>query len=91
MNRGHHTLELFTFVNYDPFAPWSASTLKQRPAEYEALKQRLAEKMLNTAELLIPGLRDHLVLCNLGTPLTNEYYLNATQGNIYGPAHTRLQ
>jgi len=91
MNRGHHTLEMFTFVNYDPFAPWANSTLKQRPAEYELLKQRLAEKMLNTAELLIPGLRDHLILCNLGTPLTNEYYLNATQGNIYGPAHTRLQ
>jgi len=91
INRGHHTLELFTFVNYDPFTPWAATTMKERPTEYEALKQRLAEKMLITAEVIIPGLRDHLVFCNAGTPLTNEYYLNATQGNIYGPAHTRRQ
>ncbi len=89
--RGHHTLELFTFVNYEAFGRWSNSSYEDRPTAYEALKQELARKMLISAEELIPGLRDHLAFCSLGTPLTNEYYLNATRGNIYGPAHTRLQ
>ncbi len=89
--RGRHTLELFTFVNYDPFRQWADTPLEERPPEYMALKQGLAQKMLDTAETLIPGLQDNLVYCSLGTPLTNEYYLNSTEGNIYGPAHTRLQ
>ncbi len=96
MHRGHHTLEAFTFVNYEPFRRWAnwssaGQSVEDRPAEYQALKQELAEKMLKTVDKIVPGLRDNLVYCNLGTPLTNEYYLNATQGNIYGVAHSRRQ
>jgi phytoene dehydrogenase-like protein len=96
MHRGHHTLEAFTFVNYEPFRRWAnwssaGQSAEDRPAEYQALKQELAEKMLKTVDKIVPGLRDNLVYCNLGTPLTNEYYLNATQGNIYGVAHSRRQ
>lgn len=96
MHRGHHTLEAFTFVNYEPFRRWAnwpsaGQSAEDRPAEYQALKQELAEKMLKTVDQIVPGLRDNLVYCNLGTPLTNEYYLNATNGNIYGVAHSRRQ
>ena len=32
----------------------------------------------------MPGLSKHIVYYSLGTPLTNEHYLNATRGNLYG-------
>ena len=32
----------------------------------------------------MPGIRGHIVRQELGTPLTNEFYVNATRGNVYG-------
>ncbi len=88
---GVHTLEAFTFVSYDAFVAWRGSATEQRPEEYEAFKQRLTEKMLDMLEPVIPGLRDHLLLCQLGTPLTNVHYVNAHRGNLYGTAKSARQ
>jgi all-trans-retinol 13,14-reductase len=91
MHSGHHTLEAFAFVGYEPFKRWSDSVSERRPADYGALKERLAAAMLATAGQFVPGLSEHLVFCDLGTPLTNAHYLNATRGNIYGLAKNRSQ
>jgi len=32
----------------------------------------------------VPGLSKYIVFYSLGTLLTNEHYLNATRGNLYG-------
>jgi phytoene dehydrogenase-like protein len=90
MKRGHHTLEAFTFTRYDRFSRWATSQVDGRPADYEALKGRLAQWMLGGLERLVPDLRQHLVFCELGTPLTNQYYLNATEGNLYGLDKSRF-
>jgi len=37
------------------------------------------------------GITNHIVHIDLGTPLTNEYYINSTQGNIYGTEKTLKQ
>jgi phytoene dehydrogenase-like protein len=47
--------------------------------------------MLDMIEPLVPGLRDHLLLCELGTPLTNQHYVNSHLGNLYGTAKTARQ
>jgi phytoene dehydrogenase-like protein len=74
-----HTLEVFTFVPHAPFAALAA-----RPPAYAAMKARLTEKMLDGVEQVIPGIRSRLEFCELGTPLTNAFYLAAPQGNVYG-------
>jgi len=84
MHSGHHTLEAFTFVPYDPFEPWAGDSEGQRSVDYLALKERLAKAMLNTIEEIVPGFRDSLVFCELGTPLTNAHYLRGHRGNLYG-------
>ena len=91
MKRGRHTLEAFTFTNYERFSRWAGSQVDGRPADYEALKGRLADWMLGGIERFLPGLRQNLVFCELGTPLTNQYYLNATQGNLYGLDKSRFK
>lgn len=91
MHNGHHTLEAFTFVGYDAFTRWANSTYEQRPDDYKAFKQQLTDKMLAALDKRVPGLREHVVFSSLGTPLTNQYYLNATKGNLYGIAKSRFQ
>jgi all-trans-retinol 13,14-reductase len=81
---GHHTCESFAFVGYDAFENWTQSRYGARPADYEAMKEDLAWRMVRGLEKHIPGLSEHIVFSSLGTPLTNEHYLNATRGNLYG-------
>ena len=47
--------------------------------------------MLARLDDLVPGFRDHVVFCDLGTPLTNQFYLEATAGNLYGIEKSRFQ
>ncbi|MFQ5401186.1 MAG: phytoene desaturase family protein [Anaerolineae bacterium] len=91
LHSGHHTLEAFTFVGYDPFRRWAGGHEEKRPPEYLALKRRLMTAMLETADEIAPGLRDSAVFCDLGTPLTNEHYIASTYGNLYGIAKSRFQ
>jgi phytoene dehydrogenase-like protein len=88
---GRHTLEVFTFANYDAFAAWEGTEQGDRPQAYEALKRKLEDKMVRAAEKVVPGLSKHVVFSALGTPLTNVHYVPATRGNIYGIDKTRTQ
>jgi all-trans-retinol 13,14-reductase len=84
MHSGHHTCESFAFVGYDAFEKWAKTKYGARPSDYDAMKEDLAWRMVRGLEKHIPGLSKHIVYYSLGTPLTNEYYLNATRGNLYG-------
>lgn len=81
---GKHTIEAICLASYDAFAAWENSTPGHRPEAYRQLKRQLAEAMLDAIEAFLPGIRRHVVLQALGTPLTNARYLAATRGGIYG-------
>ena len=91
MKDGIHTMESFIFVSYAPFERWKNSETEQRPEKYDEFKQGLIERMLDTIEGVVPGLRDHLVVCELGTPLTNVHYVNSYRGNLYATAKSKKQ
>jgi phytoene dehydrogenase-like protein len=84
MHSGHHTCESFAFVGYEAFQKWAHTKYGARPSDYEGMKEDLAWRMVRGLEKRIPGLSRHIVYYSLGTPLTNEHYLNATRGNLYG-------
>jgi len=84
MHSGHHTCESFAFVGYDAFEKWAHTKYGERSVDYSAMKEDLAWRMVRGLEKRIPGLNKHIVYYSLGTPLTNEHYLNATRGNLYG-------
>jgi len=84
MHSGQHTCEAFAFVGYEAFEKWANTKYGARPADYEAMKEDLSWRMVRGLEKRIPGLSKHIVFSSLGTPLTNQHYLNATRGNIYG-------
>jgi len=91
MKDGLHTMEAFSFVSYAAFERWKESETGNRSDEYAAFKQRLTDRMLDTVASVVPELRGHLVLCELGTPLTNVHYVSAFRGCLYGTAKTKSQ
>lgn len=88
---GTHTIELFTFLPYDPFLPWAGTPLGERGGAYQQLKQVLGDRVLRAAENIIPGLRRHVRFLEVGTPLTNDHYCETHRGAIYGTAKTPWQ
>jgi phytoene dehydrogenase-like protein len=79
----HHTLEVIAFVDHKPFADFTHSESAPDPA-YSELKDKIRSMFLKTLERVIPGIRQHVVLCEIGTPATINRYIGATNGNVYG-------
>ncbi|MGJ8665755.1 MAG: phytoene desaturase family protein [Patiriisocius sp.] len=83
----YHTIEAITFINYESFKKYENEDL-DRSDEYLDFKARITEKMIKTLEKAIPNVREHIVHKDLGTPITNEYYVNSTKGSVYGTEKT---
>ena len=79
----HHTIEAITFIDYSAFEKFKDEDVERSKA-YLDFKARMTQKMINGLELAIPGISNHVVHSDLGTPITNEYYINTTEGNVYG-------
>ncbi|MCB0661308.1 MAG: NAD(P)/FAD-dependent oxidoreductase [Saprospiraceae bacterium] len=80
----HHTIEAITFVPYSYFKAYEGAESGNRGSEYLKLKEKLAEKMIRTLERLLPGIKQMIVKWELGTPVTNSFYTEGTEGNCYG-------
>ncbi len=79
----HHCIEAITFIDYNAFEKYKDEKA-QRSQEYLDFKERLTQKMISGLEKAVPGIGKHIVHKDLGTPITNEYYINTTDGNVYG-------
>ena len=60
--------------------PW----LKLSPSEYVEAKDKLAEKVIGLAERVAPGLRNHIEVMEIATPVTNVRYTGNPGGSIIG-------
>ncbi|MGK7390821.1 MAG: phytoene desaturase family protein [Candidatus Cyclobacteriaceae bacterium M2_1C_046] len=86
----HHVLEVVTFINRKSFAQFKGEE-NQRSQEYAQFKERLTEKIINSLEKVVPGISGKIVHQELGTPMTNEFYINSTDGNVYGTEKSFMQ
>ena len=82
-NGRHHTIEAITYIGYEAFAKFSKLSDYHSPM-YAKYKDRVCDKLLNSLEKVVPGIRNHIVQMELGTPMTNEYYIQSTNGSVYG-------
>ncbi|MAQ14375.1 MAG: hypothetical protein CMN30_06225 [Sandaracinus sp.] len=89
---GMQTVELVALCSSAPWRKYFDSKTMRRGEAYEAAKREVADHYLERAEARhLPGLRDHIVVEEIGTPATNLSYAFTPDGNIYGPAHTLAQ
>jgi phytoene dehydrogenase-like protein len=86
---GMSTLELMTIAPAD-HDTWgvgagpAAGERYSRNAAYLAVKDKLAEAVLDTASMVLPDLREHIVYRDASTPVTQERFTLSTGGACYG-------
>ena len=81
---GQHTVEMFTFANYDDFTKWSNEPWMRRGDEYNRLKETISDGMIDLIEKKHPGFRQLVDFKELSTPITFEHFTNHRKGVIYG-------
>ena len=79
-----HTAEIIALVDPEPFLEWSSQPVKKRGPEYEHLKARIGDALLDFVDERIPGFRGLVEYVELSTPLTTEHYTGYPGGTIYG-------
>jgi all-trans-retinol 13,14-reductase len=82
-NGRYHNLEIITFIDYDSFRQFDQGN-DYHTNNYTRYKEQLSAKLLRSMEKVVPGISASIVQMELGTPKTNEYYINSTKGNVYG-------
>ena len=58
---------------------------------YKEEKERATEEILNRVETYYPGIKNHVIIKELGTPKTMERYTGNPKGAVYGYAQTVQQ
>lgn len=89
-NGRYHNFEVVTYVDYDNLKNLK-NDIDYHDASYLEFKKKVTAKLLNNIENIIPGAKSHVVQAELGTPKTNEFYINSTKGNVYGTEKTLNQ
>jgi all-trans-retinol 13,14-reductase len=82
-NGKYHNFEIVSYVDYQKIPKFKGIN-DYHCEEYLEFKEKITNKFLNSIEKLIPNARQHIIQAELGTPMTNEYYINSTDGNVYG-------
>ena len=74
-------------VDAAEFAPWAGARVRHRGREYEALKATLRDALLAVLFDQFPAARPRLAFAELGTPLSQNFYLGSVAGEVYGLDH----
>lgn len=88
-NGRYHNLEVVTFIDHASFKDFSDHDYQSE--DYMNRKEKIIKKFMNNIEVIIPGAKDHVIQVDLGTPKTNQHYINSTNGNVYGTEKTFKQ
>jgi all-trans-retinol 13,14-reductase len=75
-------------VPYAWFRKWENEPWKKRGDEYEELKGKLSERLLEPVYTHCPQLRGKIDHMELSTPLSTRHFAGHAQGEIYGLAAT---
>lgn len=85
---GKSTIDVITVAPYDWFASWAGTAWRKRGSEYDDLKARLAERMLDDVYAHVPQVRGKVAYFELSTPLSTRQFANYSRGEVYGLAHS---
>ncbi|KAL7548164.1 hypothetical protein ACHAWF_011457 [Thalassiosira exigua] len=85
---GKHVALVIGPCCYDDVEQFKDKRVKHRGPEYTALKEQWQEVYMKTLLNLFPELEDKVDYVELGTAVTNDFYLGTHRGAVYGLAHT---
>uniref|UniRef100_A0AAR2K0H4 All-trans-retinol 13,14-reductase n=1 Tax=Pygocentrus nattereri TaxID=42514 RepID=A0AAR2K0H4_PYGNA len=73
-----------SFAPYSWFEEWKDDKVKNRGADYKELKETLLNSLLEMVYQVFPKIKDRIKYMDAGTPVTNQHYIAAPKGEIYG-------
>jgi len=82
------TCAIVTLANWDWFKKWEDRPVKKRGDDYDEVKKTIGEHMIEQTCQLFPQIRDHIDHIDIGTPVSNKYYIAQPHGEIYGLDHS---
>ena len=77
---------ILSYMQMSEMEPWLGTHVGHRGSDYEAFKQRKAERLLDVLERRFPGLRASIKHYYTSTPLTYLDYTGTEAGSMYGIA-----
>ncbi|ESO08037.1 hypothetical protein HELRODRAFT_110282 [Helobdella robusta] len=85
---GKSTLTIISTCMWDWFKDWDKERVKKRGSEYEDIKKQFMDKMWAIVLKFYPHLEDKVEYMDLGTSVTNNFYLGTVVGEVYALDHT---
>ncbi len=82
--QGPHTAQILAPVPYALFADWEGTRLRRRGEDYERLKSRIIDRLLELVESRHPGFRETVAYAELSSPLSIVHYSRHHMGEVYG-------
>lgn len=79
-----YTAEIIAFLDYEAVEAWKEEPWRNRGGEYDALKHRVAEGLLDFVDRRYPGFKALVDYCEVSTPLTVETFTGHPRGSVYG-------
>ena len=82
---GKSNAVILTMSQFKDFEKWKDKRLDHRGEEYEEIKKKYAERILNEGLYhYYPQTRGKVDVVEVSTPLTFNYYIRSTKGEAYG-------
>uniref|UniRef100_A0A672NST6 All-trans-retinol 13,14-reductase n=1 Tax=Sinocyclocheilus grahami TaxID=75366 RepID=A0A672NST6_SINGR len=84
---GKSTVSVVSFANYAWFEEWKDDKVKNRSIDYKELKEAFINSILEAVTEIYPKIKDRIEYVDAGTQITNQRYIAAPKGEIYGVDH----
>lgn len=85
---GLSSMELITLAPAEWFSKWENTGIKDRPSEYDELKNKMGERMMDKLYNYLPQIKDNIGHMEISTSLSTKYFCYYDKGEIYGLNHT---
>lgn len=85
---GKATVEVVSLAPFEWFKKWEDTKWKKRGDDYDALKEKYTQRMLEALYKQCPQLEGNIDYMELSTPLSTKTFASFASGEIYGLAHT---
>ncbi|XP_062601490.1 all-trans-retinol 13,14-reductase-like [Saccostrea cucullata] len=83
-NPDKSTCLIITWSHYKWFKDWEDGRVKHRGEDYEEIKNAIGRRMLEQCTKLYPKMENKVEYFDVGTPISNRYYLGFQHGEMYG-------
>lgn len=86
---GKTTCVVITLAPFEWFKAWEEKKVLHRGKDYDSLKMVLGKRVWAQVLEMYPQLEDKVEYFEVGTPLSNQFYIAAPKGEIYGCDHNK--